>query len=156
MLVPICMNCLHSKSPACHSKLDKPPWGAVDKRIERCRGDGEGNAFIANQREGVQISSQIFLWILYYGVGVRFWSCVNKGYFNGLVGWGGRWLFLKRLVKWKQNILFSILSFFLPFRGEKSFKMETCFENEKSTWNIWSAVNAFLLSPFHATLLGKK
>lgn len=70
---------------------------------------------------------------IYCAVGVWFRSCVNKGYFNGLVGWGGRWLFLKRLFKRNQNISFSVLSFFFSLTGRKSFKMEACFENYKST-----------------------
>lgn len=82
------------------------------------------------------IKLKAFRSALKFSCGVRIWlqSCVNKGYFNSLVGWGGRWLLLKRLVKLQQNISFSILSIFPPLQREKkkSFKMETRPENDKS------------------------
>lgn len=67
------------------------------------------------------IKLKAFRSALKFSCGVRIWlqSCVNKGYFNSLVGWGGRWLLLKRLVKLQQNISFSILSIFPPLQREK-------------------------------------
>lgn len=74
-------------------------------------------------------------------VGVWFWSCVNKGYFSGLVGWGGRWLILKQLVKQKQNILFLILSFFffssLNRRKSLKWKCALKMKNEHEAFGVF-------------------